>query len=102
MTRRAAALLALLALAGGLSAGSLGGPVSPDGTPVQLLLPKELHLRNTGGMGARGPGTGSGLCVFTSAQLAGRWHGLPELEGFQEWMTRKPGGGWPEKFDQMI
>lgn len=97
------ALLCLPASAGdGLTGWSLGGPVAPDGTPVQCLLDPSLHMRNTGGMGVRGPGTGSGLCVFTSCELAGRWHNIPELDGFQRWMMSRPGGGDPRKLDAML
>lgn len=77
-------------------------PVSPSGTPATIDLPVERHVRNTGGMSPLGPGTGAGLCVFTSTQVAADWQNLPEMAGFQKWMTRKPGGGYPSKLDAMI
>lgn len=78
------------------------GPVH-DGTRAAADLPAERHVRNTGGSdGPRGPGSGSGLCVFTSFQMSADWHGVDFLAGFQAWMTRRPGGGYPDKLDQMV
>lgn len=78
-------------------------PVANDGTPVQLDLPKALHMRNTGGSdGPRGPGSGSGLCVFTSINHAAYWQNVFQLQEFQKWMTKYPGGGHPQKVDAMI
>lgn len=72
-------------------------PVSPNGTRATISLPTLMHQRNTGGS------DGSGLCVFTSAEMAGwGWQNLEALKGFQKWMEKKPGGGWPEKFDDML
>lgn len=72
-------------------------PVSPAGVRAAVDLPPELHMRNTGGS------DGAGLCVFTAAELAeSRWAGGGSLAGFQRWMTRRPGGGWPEKLAAMI
>lgn len=100
----AAAFCAVLALppAPWATGASVGGRTGPDGTVVDCDLPHSLHMRNKGGMGRGGPGTGSGLCVFTSVEHAAKWQGVRELWGFQEWMTHRPGGGWPEKLDQMI
>jgi hypothetical protein len=89
-------------------------PTSPKGTRAAVDLPPELHIRNTRGNDLapnkfgvptnprREPGKGSGLCVFTSLEVAARWQGVHELDGFQEWMTRHAGGGWPEKVDEMV
>lgn len=78
-------------------------PFASDGTPVDADLPKVLHMKNTGGSdGPRGPGSGSGLCVFTSTEHSARYQNVTQLLGFQKWMTRKPGGGYPEKLDDMI
>lgn len=71
-------------------------PVTPDGSQVICDLPPNQHIRNTEGS------DGSGLCVFTSLEVASRWQNITELDGFQKWMTKRPGGGWPEKVDQMI
>jgi hypothetical protein len=81
---------------------TVGGPIAPDGTEIQIDLPGELHKKNTGGMGPGGPGTGAGLCVFTSIEHAALWQNVAQLQGFQRWMTSKPGGGYPEKVDRMI
>lgn len=78
-------------------------PVSNDGTPVQVDLPKVLHMKNVGGSdGPRGPGSGSGLCVFTSVNLSAHYQNVPALQDFQKWMMYHPGGGYPSKLDKMI
>jgi hypothetical protein len=78
-------------------------PVSPDGARATADLPASRHVRNTGGSdGPRGPGSGSGLCVFTSGQMAADWQNIGFMQGFQKWMTRRPGGGTPTKFDAMV
>ncbi len=71
-------------------------PVAPDGTKAVCDLPGSLHIRNVGGS------DGAGLCVFSSVEVASRWQNIDELTGFQKWMTRRPGGGWPQKLDQTI
>jgi len=69
---------------------------------LQVDLPQPLRMRNAGGLGPGGPGTGAGLCVFTSVEMAARWQGEYRLLGFQEKMKREPGGGWPEKLTKML
>lgn len=81
---------------------SLGGDVTPDGQPAHVVLPSDQRMRNTGGMGERGPGSGSGLCVFTSVEHAAKVQNVPQLLGLQKWMTFKPGGGHPDKLTAMI
>lgn len=71
-------------------------PVSPAGKPAVVDLPAALHIRNVGGS------DGAGLCVFTSVEMAAHFQNVPELYGFQKWMTRRPGGGYPSKLDKMI
>ncbi|HEY1191784.1 MAG TPA: hypothetical protein VGE74_29400, partial [Gemmata sp.] len=71
-------------------------PVSPDGTRAVVDLPANQHMRNVGGS------DGSGLCVFTSVQHSAYWQNVRELDGFRAWMQRRPGGGWPQKLDQMF
>ena len=81
----------------------VAGQVAPDGlTEIQIDLPGKLHMRNTGGMGPRGPGSGAGLCVFTSINHSAIWQDVPQLQSFQKWMTQKPGGGYPSKVAAMI
>jgi hypothetical protein len=99
-------LLLLPAFAASALAGpsQVGGRVSPDGAEeIQIDLPGAEQLHNAGGLGPRGPGTGAGLCVFTSVEMGlGRWPSEEALRGFQQKMTREPGGGYPEKVDAMM
>ncbi len=71
-------------------------PTSPAGVHATVDLPTSQHTRNVGGS------DGAGLCVFTSVHHAGRWQGVAALDGFREWMRRKPGGGYPQKVDAML
>lgn len=72
---------------------SLGGP---DAKGQTLYLPSEQRTKNVGGS------DGSGLCVFTSIGHAARYQNVDSLKEFQAWMRKRPGGGYPEKVDQMI
>lgn len=63
--------------------------------PTYIITSNDMWMRNTGGS------DGSGLCVFTSMQHTFRYQNLP-YDDFRRWMERHPGGGWPEKVDQMI
>lgn len=74
----------------------VGGDVAPDGAPVQVDMPQDKRMHNTGGS------DGAGLCVFTSINHAAIWQGVDSLKDFQKWMKSKPGGGYPEKVDKMI
>ena len=74
----------------------VGGDVAPDGTPVQVDLPQELRMQNTGGS------DGAGLCVFTSINHSALWQDVKILQDFQSWMRGRPGGGYPDKVDRMI
>lgn len=75
---------------------SVGGTVHTDGTAIDCDLPARFHLQNKGGS------DGAGLCVFTSVEHAATWADVTPLIGFRDWMTRYPGGGYPQKLDQMI
>jgi hypothetical protein len=76
---------------------SVGGKIAPDGkSELQVDLPGALHLKNKGGS------DGAGLCVFTSIDHCARWQNVASLINFRDWMTRYPGGGWPQKVDKMI
>jgi hypothetical protein len=86
----------LLAAALPLVAALVAGPVAPDGTEVQNDLPRPFHVRNRGGS------DGAGLCVFASLQQSACWQDVEPLTGIFEWMTTKPGGGWPEKVDRVV
>src|SRR4051812_23148361 len=74
----------------------VAGNVAPDGTEIQIDLPAERHLKNKGGS------DGSGLCVFTSIQHSADWQSVLPLQDFRDWMTRRPGGGYPQKVEKMI
>lgn len=74
----------------------VGGNVNADGVQLQCDLPGKLHLQNKGGS------DGAGLCVFTSIAHSARWQNVPLLANFRDWMTKYPGGGYPEKVTDMI
>lgn len=102
--KRLALLLLLCATTRAQATPQLGGPISPDGkVMIQAYLPLPLRLFNTGGSdGPRGPGSGSGLCVFSSIEHAARYQNDAKVFGFQEWMTHKPGGGTPGLVDKWL
>lgn len=106
LSRATAALLLMLMLAAVMDANA--APFTPTTTPdlngVHAIvdLPAAQHMRNTGGMGRRGPGTGAGLCVPTSCEINCHWLHELSLNGFQKWFTTKPGGCSPPKLDATI
>lgn len=75
---------------------SVGGNQDPNGVYLQCPLPVDMRAKNVGGS------DGAGLCVFTSIQYAALYQDVFQLKEFQAWMRKHPGGGWPEKVDQMI
>lgn len=77
------------------ASSTVGGP-EHNGKTVNCDLPKELHLKNKGGS------DGAGLCVFTSLDMAAQWSNVPEIIGFRDYMTKFPGGGYPEKVSKYI
>jgi len=70
--------------------------VGPGGVEAACPLPKEFHLKNRGGS------DGSGLCVFASITHSAQWQNIDVLKDLFQWMFKHPGGGWPEKVDDMI
>lgn len=72
-------------------AGGAAGPVSPDGTPVQIDLPLAHRMRNVGGS------DGAGLCVYTSVVHAALYQGESRLFGLRKFAEKRPGGSWPAK-----
>lgn len=81
----------------------VGGKTSPDGkVEVTIDLPASERKKNTGGIGPGGPGTGAGLCVFTSIEYSARWQNERALFELQKYMTTKPGGGYPAKVDAIL
>lgn len=75
---------------------SVAGPRHSDGTEIACDIPGKFHLKNKGGS------DGAGLCVFTSIEHDATWQEVPALKGFRDWMTRRPGGGYPQKVDKMV
>lgn len=75
----------------------IGGP-EHDGRRIRVELPESEHLKNKNGSGF----PPLGLCVFASLDMNARWQNVAPLIGFLDWMTKHPGGGWPEKVDRMI
>jgi len=71
-----------------------GNPVHPGGTRATVDIPGDQHIRNIGGS------DGAGLCVGTSNEVAGRWQNLGELAGFQKWLSKRPGGSYPEMLEK--
>lgn len=75
----------------------LGGKVAPDGkTEIACDLPSTEKKKNVGGS------DGAGLCVFTSIEYAARWQCERSLFELQKYMTKFPGGGYPEKVDTIL
>lgn len=74
----------------------IGGPKHIDGTEVACDIPHEKWMENSVGT------DNSGLCVFTSINVAAFWQHVKEAWDFQQKMRRELGGGWPEKVDKMI
>lgn len=79
-----------------------GQAADPEPMVDLLAVPGQHRPHNTGGMGPGGPGTGSGLCVWTSIQYAAWIQNVPELRDLQKRMTREPGGGCPGKVDAYL
>lgn len=72
-------------------------PTTGNTEPLGCVhIPASKHIKNTGGS------DGAGLCVFTSMEVMGNGQGEEALDGFQKYMTHYPGGGWPEKVDEMF
>lgn len=67
-----------------------------NGTRATVDLPTSQQMKNVGGS------DGAGLCVFTSLQHAARWQNIVDLEGYREWMRKRPGGGYPDKVDKTL
>lgn len=75
----------------------IGGKLAPDGkSEIHCDLPGEQMLKNKGGSDRLG------LCVFTSCEHSARWQEIPALIGFRDWMTKYPGGGYPDKLKLKI
>jgi hypothetical protein len=61
-------------------------------------LPGSQHIKNIGSKI-----DGSGMCVFTSVEMAALHAGLEQMRGFRNWVADKyAGGGWPDKVDKCL
>lgn len=69
-----------------------------DGEEISADLPGSEHLKNVGSKK-----DGAGMCVFSSIEMAALWQGLECMRGWRNWCaTNYPGGGYPQKVDQLI
>jgi hypothetical protein len=77
----------------------VGGATSPDGkTVVAVDLPVDQRIKNIGSKV-----DGSGMCVFSSIEMAMHWQNLESWRGWRDWCAAKyPGGGWPGNVDSHI
>lgn len=67
-----------------------------NGLQVQTELASRMHLKNKVGT------DGAGLCVFTAVTNSSEYVNCDELRGLRDFMTKFPGGGYPEKLDKVI
>jgi len=75
-------------------AAAVGGRTSPDGVPLSVDYPGRRHLRNLEGS------DGLGLCGYASNSMSMDWHNHREGRELLNWMTHRPGGAYPAKFDK--
>lgn len=67
-----------------------------DGRRITVDLPESQRHRNVGGSDQ------AGLCVYTSVWHSALWQTVKDIYKFRDWMTRRPGGSYPEKFDSTL
>ncbi len=68
------------------------------GLTLTCDLPASQQMQNIGSKV-----DGSGMCVFTSVEMAARYQGLEQWRGFRDWCAQNyPGGGDPDKLAQLI
>jgi hypothetical protein len=79
-----------------LGAGGIPNGPTHEGQDVQCDIPEPLRIKNTGGS------DGAGLCVFASMEMAARYQNERAVIGVFDWMKTQPGGGWPERVDQVM
>lgn len=102
--RSTALFVALLCVAQYAHAQERAAPAGFVATPVPAHsgvravadLPTSQHKRNVGGS------DGAGLCVYTSAWHAAIWQSVSDAYDFREWMRKRPGGSYPQKFDTTL
>lgn len=81
---------------GGFEASVSDKPIAPDGTAIQCDLPRSLHMKNRGGS------DGAGLCVGTSIEMCASYQNCEQLFGYQNYLTKFPGGGYPQQVDRAV
>jgi hypothetical protein len=82
----------------GRSSSSVVDGRSHGGEQLSCDLPGSQQFKNIGSHL-----DGAGMCVFTSIEMAARWHGLEEFRGFRDWCAAKyRGGGYPGNVDEHI
>jgi hypothetical protein len=71
---------------------------SYQGEELACDLPGSQQFKNIGSKK-----DGAGMCVFTSIEMAARWHGMESFRGFRDWCAEKyAGGGYPGNVDEHI
>lgn len=96
MRYKLALLASLLIVGSAQSAFVLTKEPIYDGRRVTVDLPASQHKRNVGGS------DGAGLCVYTSVWHSAIWQSVRDIYDFRNWMQRRPGGSYPEKFDATL
>ncbi len=77
------------------------------GESITCDLPGSQQIRNIDSkiptINRRGKKTYSGMCVFTSIEMAALYSGLEQMRGFRDWCAENyEGGGWPDKVDECL
>jgi len=92
--------LLLLFFAGGVAKAQTGFVNIKEpyfkGKRLIVDLPPSQHHRNIGGS------DGAGLCVYTSFWHSALWQSVRDVYGFRDWMAKRPGGSYPQKFDSTL
>jgi hypothetical protein len=72
--------------------------ITYEGESITCDLPNDEQMPNIGSFR-----DGAGMCVFTSIEMAARYHGLDQMRGYRDWVAKNyAGGGWPEKVDKTM
>lgn len=71
--------------------------VTHDGVSLAADLPGSQQFKNIGSKV-----DGAGMCVTSSIEMAALWAGLEQMRGFRNWCAQYPGGGYPQKVDQLL
>jgi hypothetical protein len=77
--------------------GSFVNGVTQNGVSINCDLPDSQQMKNIGSKV-----DGAGMCVFTSIEMAARYQGLEQMRGWRDWCAQYPGGGYPQKVDDLL